>query len=346
MTIADTIIAVEALLRERSPGDLDGLDLAALLGEAPRSTGGAPRRKPPGPRTTPEPPTTTMTLDKDEQPATESPTEKAPAERPPPLPELPLWRTAEPPAVDDEPESGFYATEVTSHRVPPGDGAAMPGARDLLQPGSHPPAAPPIVPHRRARALLTAAVSVTRPSGQLDIQRARQTVERGQPLTSVDRALGRSWARPVVLLIDTSVAMDAYLDDAESVAQAIRRLDSSADIRRFARDPMSTADRLPRAPTVIAFTDLGIGQPLGSPLNRRWGAPNWRAFAGKVAELGGRITTLVPYSQRRIEDQLFMLGLAGPSRRTRSATPVNVLSWHEGSSVRRAHRGLPEAETW
>lgn len=168
-----------------------------------------------------------------------------------------------------------------------------------------PPPLLPLLPARVTPGIVAGAVATDAGDGALDVDALTELVARrhfDQPIPRVVRA---SLFRSVQLLLDRSPAMAPFARDVTEVARLVRSVvGHDVETVSFSGRPQ---DRLPRGGNryvpprpgtpVLAFTDLGIGQPPG--YLRPDAREAWPPLAEALLRRGSELVAFVPYPRSR-----------------------------------------------
>jgi hypothetical protein len=171
-----------------------------------------------------------------------------------------------------------------------------------------------LIPRRRARAVLTAAVATRAFDGAPDVPELVAKISRLEALGDIPRLPAATVRRGVQLLLDRSESMTPYLDDLADLEAAVVAAvgQSRVAIRRFRGPPLGNAARpsrrrqagaaLKRGIPVLLATDFGLGGPLDTPYRAE--LRDWRQLADAAKRLGIPIVALVPYHPDELPGEL------------------------------------------
>jgi hypothetical protein len=157
--------------------------------------------------------------------------------------------------------------------------------------------------------VLTASIATRRPGLVPDVPRLIQALTRGRTLDEFPYRSFPSLYRGVQLLMDTSEAMTAFLEDLDDLAKALTTIvgTHACDLFQFAGDPNHASrwsegfrevrwQPVSGRPIVLA-TDFGIGAPAAA--QDRAGLGDWRRFVQQTNEAGVPVVAFVPYGRDR-----------------------------------------------
>jgi hypothetical protein len=241
----------------------------------------------------------------------------APTEPPaPPPPRVVVQRAehAPPPSTEERSLPFRLETGETGRRQAPDWLANVP---DLPRPPAGfellPLVPEPLLAPRWARAILSGALSAETPGGPLDVETIIRMIASGQMVRELPRLPWPSLARGVQLLVDRSEAMEPFSFDQDWLVKQIDHVVGSyaIEVVKFRGSPMFKAGTGPRrtwkpypelppprpGTTIVALTDLGIGQPPPPAFAVR--PADWLDFADHVRRLGCPLLALVPYASTR-----------------------------------------------
>ncbi|GKQ41549.1 hypothetical protein [Streptomyces sp. A012304] len=241
-------------------------------------------------------------------PARRAPAEDAPPERRPPGPDQPVLQRR-PTAAEAGTVNVLVPVEQQSRHPTrwSTDPLARPPGRDEAR--TRPPHLPLLAP-RSTAALLTILLARVTFDGELDVERATETLAQARPLTAIPRLPLPTLRYGVQILADTSGAMEPFARDVDDVIAHVRALAGVAgtQVLRFADVPVRGAGPGPRTTwqrpyrpprpgvRVLILSDLGAGGSSHNP----WRATEqeWRTTVDAIRQRGCEPVALVPLPER------------------------------------------------
>lgn len=170
---------------------------------------------------------------------------------------------------------------------------------------------PPLFVPRWTRGIMSTALAVRTPTGQVDIREVVSEIARGRLLRTLPRLSAPTMAQSIEILVDVGHSMLPFAADQQNVIEAVRTVAGldNVSVLKFTGSPLRGAGRdemlewpgyysFPPSKThVLLLSDLGIGRPPISGTSA--GVEEWRQFGRELRRRQIACTAFVPYPSKR-----------------------------------------------
>jgi hypothetical protein len=169
----------------------------------------------------------------------------------------------------------------------------------------------PLFVPRWTRGIISTALAVRTPTGQVDVREVVNEIARGRLLRTLPRLSAPAIAQRVEILVDVGQAMLPFAADQQNVIEAVRTVAGfdSVTVIKFTGSPMRGAgtDEMLEWPDYYSFpsskthllllSDLGIGRLPMSGASA--GVDEWQRFGWELRRRQIACTAFVPYPVKR-----------------------------------------------
>jgi hypothetical protein len=170
---------------------------------------------------------------------------------------------------------------------------------------------PPLFVPRWTRGIMSTALAVRTPTGQMDIREVVNEIARGRLLRMLPRLSAPAIAQSVEILVDVGHSMLPFAADQQSVVESVRTVAGfdRVSVLKFTGSPLRGAGTdemlewpdyysFPSSKThVLLLSDLGIGRPPMS--DNSASVEEWRQFSWELRRRQVACTVFIPYPGKR-----------------------------------------------